>query len=227
MKDLAILSSLFILHELKIKIMLVSEVEKPKLVRLPKVKEIPEALVYEIIDGRKLYYKGYKDVLSKKKKIEDIMGASGLQSFIIQYILKMLFTKVNPDSYYFLTNEVGTHLSKNTNLSGDVYIIEKNKLPASKINVHYLDIPPKIAIEVDIRIDLSDDKDFEYTFTKTQKLLDFGVEKVIWIFSKMNKVVIATKNEDWIVRDWNKDVELIDGQVFNIGEYLKNEGVEA
>jgi hypothetical protein len=227
MKDLAILSSLFILHELKIKIMLVSEVEQPKLVRLPKVKEIPEALVYEIIDGRKLYYKGYKDVLSKKKKIEDIMGASGLQSFIIQYILKMLFTKVNPDSYYFLTNEVGTHLSKNTNLSGDVYIIEKNKLPASKINVHYLDIPPKIAIEVDIRIDLSDDKDFEYTFTKTQKLLDFGVEKVIWIFSKMNKVVIATKNEDWIVRDWNKDVELIDGHLFNIGEYLKNEGVEA
>jgi hypothetical protein len=39
--------------------MLVSEIEQPKLVRLPKVKEIPEALVYEIIDGRKLYYKGY------------------------------------------------------------------------------------------------------------------------------------------------------------------------
>jgi Uma2 family endonuclease len=207
--------------------MLVAEIEPAKLVRPPKVKEIPEALVYEIIDGRKLYYKGYKDVLSKKKKIEDIMGASGLQSFIIQYILKMLFTKVNSDIYYFFTNEIGTHLSKNTNLSGDVYIIEKSKLPASKINTHYLDIPPKIAIEVDIRIDLSDEKDFEYTFTKTQKLLDFGVEKVIWIFSKMHKVIIATKEEDWIVKDWNKDIELIDGQSFNIGKYLKNEGVEA
>lgn len=206
--------------------MSVAEIEPPKSVRPPKLKEIPEALVYEIIDGRKLYYKGYKDVLSKKKKIEDIMGASGLQSFIIQYILRMLFTKVNPDIYYFLTNEIGTHLSKNTNLSGDIYIFEKSKLPASKINVHYLDIPPKIAIEIDIRINLSDDKDFEYTFTKTQKLLDFGVEKVIWIFSKMHKVVVATKDEDWIVRDWNKDIELLDSHLFNIGEYLKNEGVE-
>ena len=207
--------------------MLVAEIEPPKLVRPPKVKEIPEALVYEIIDGRKLYYKGYKDVLSKKKKIEDIMGASGLQSFIIQYILGILYIQVGRKDYHFLTNEVGSHLSHKTNLSGDIYIFDKNSLSANKINVNYIDIPPKIAIEIDIRIDLTDEKDFDYTFTKTQKLLDFGVEKVIWIFSKMNKVVIATKDEDWIVRDWNKDIELIDGQLFNIGEYLKNEGVDA
>lgn len=207
--------------------MLVAEIEPAKLVRPPKVKEIPEALVYEVIDGRKLYYKGYKDVLSKKKKIEDIMGASGLQSFIIQYILEILYLQVGRKKYHFLTNEVGSHISHKTNLSGDIHIFDKGSLSANKININYIDIPPKIAIEIDIRIDLSDDKDFEYTFTKTQKLLDFGVEKVIWIFSKMNKVVIATKDEDWIVRDWNKDIELIDGQILNIGEYLKNEGIEA
>jgi Uma2 family endonuclease len=207
--------------------MLVAEIEPPKLVRPPKVKAIPDSLVYEIIDGRKLYYKGYKDVLSKKKKIEDIMGASGLQSFIIQYILEILYIKVGRKNYHFLTNEVGSHLSNRTNLSGDIHIFEKESLPANKINVNYIDIPPKVAIEIDIRIDLSDEKDFDYTFTKTQKLLDFGVEKVIWIFSKMHKVIIATKEEDWIVKDWNKDIELIDGQLFNIGEYLKKEGVEA
>ena len=98
--------------------MLIAEIEPPKLVRPPKVKEIPEALVYEIIDGRKLYYKGYKDVLSKKKKIEDIMGASGLQSFIIQYILGILYIQVGRKDYHFLTNEVGSHLSHKTNLSG-------------------------------------------------------------------------------------------------------------
>ncbi len=176
--------------------MLVAEIEQPKLVRQPKTKEIPEDLVYEIIDGRKLYYKGYKDVLSKKKKIEDIIGGSGLQSFIIQYILEILYLKIGRKSYHFLTNEVGSHLSHKTNLSGDIHIFDKSSLPADKINVNYIDIPPKIAIEIDIRIDLSDEKDFFYTFTKTQKLLDFGVEKVIWIFSKMQKVIIATNLQE-------------------------------
>lgn len=197
-----------------------------KIARTRKPKEIPEALVYEIIDGRILYYKGYKEVLTKKKKIEDIMGASTLQSFIIQYLLGILYRNISLNLYYFLTNEIGTHIEHNSNLSGDIYIIEKEKLPPSKINTHYIDVPPKIAIEIDIKIDLSDEKDFDYTLTKTNKLLEFGTEKVIWIFTKTQKVVIATQDEDWIIRDWNKDIELLDGHFFNIGKYLKEEGVE-
>ncbi len=205
--------------------MVIADKIPQKIARVRKPKEIPDALVYEIIDGRKLYYKGYKEVLSKKKKIEDIMGASGLQSFIIQYLLGILYRNISLNQYYFLTNEIGTHIEHKTNLSGDIYIIEKKNLPPTKINNHYIDVPPKIAIEVDIRIDLSDEKDFDYTFTKTNKLLAFGTEKVIWIFTQTQKVVIATKDEDWIVRDWNKDVELLDGHLFNIGNYLKEQGV--
>ncbi|MDR6563085.1 MULTISPECIES: Uma2 family endonuclease [unclassified Arcicella] len=205
--------------------MVIADKIPQKIARVRKPKEIPDALVYEIIDGRKLYYKGYKEVLSKKKKIEDIMGTSGLQSFIIQYLLGILYRNISLNQYYFLTNEIGTHIEHKTNLSGDIYIIEKKNLPPTKINNHYIDVPPKIAIEVDIRIDLSDEKDFDYTFTKTNKLLAFGTEKVIWIFTKTQKVVIATKDEDWIVRDWNKDVELLDGHLFNIGNYLKEQGV--
>src|SRR6218665_225600 len=157
-----------------------------------KTKNIPESLIYEIIDGKPLYYKGYKDVLSKKKTTEEIMGSSGLQSYIIYYLLKVLYTKLNSIKYVFLTNEIGTHLDKNNNLSGDIYIYEKSKLPPEKINIHYLEVIPKI----DIRIDLSDEKDFGYVFTKTHKLLDFGVEKVFWIFTKHQKVMIAVKDQD-------------------------------
>lgn len=205
--------------------MVIADKIPQKIARVRKPKEIPDALVYEIIDGRKLYYKGYKEVLSKKKKIEDVMGASGLQSFIIQYLLGILYRNISLNQYYFLTNEIGTHIEHKTNLSGDIYIIEKKNLPPTKINNHYIDVPPKIAIEVDIRIDLSDEKDFDYTFTKTNKLLEFGTEKVIWIFTKTQKVVIAMKDEDWIIRDWNKDIELLDGHLFNIGNYLKEQGV--
>jgi Uma2 family endonuclease len=206
--------------------MLVAEIEQPKLVRQPKVKEIPEALVYEIIDGRKLYYKGYKDVLSKKKKIEDIMGSSTLQGYIIFYVLKICYRFLDDKKYIFLTNETGIHLEKSNNLSSDISIFEKTILTPNEINVNYAQVAPKIVIEVDIKIHLFMEDDFVYINAKTQKLLEFGVEKVIWILSKSKSILIATKDGDWLIRDWNKDVELLDNQSFNIGEYLKSEGVE-
>ena len=98
-----------------------------------------------------------KDVLTNKKTSEEIMGASGLQSYIIFYLLKVLYSKLDDRKYIFLTNEIGTHIDKNNNLSGDVYIYEKAKLSPEKINTRaafrqYVDIAPKIAVEIDIRM---------------------------------------------------------------------------
>jgi Uma2 family endonuclease len=191
-----------------------------------KAKPIPEVLIYEIMDGKPLYYEGYKDVLANKKTSEEIMGASGLQSFIIYYLLKVLYAQLDSRKYVFLTNEIGTHLDTRNNLSGDIYIYEKTKLPPEKINTHYVDVPPKIAVEIDIRIDLSDEKDFGYVFTKTHKLLDFGVEKVFWIFTKHQKVMIATKDQDWLTKNWTQEIELLDGEYFNIGKFLEEEGIK-
>ena len=45
--------------------------------RLPvKTKDIPKNLIYEIMDGKPVYYAGFREVLSKQKTIEEIMGSS-------------------------------------------------------------------------------------------------------------------------------------------------------
>lgn len=44
-----------------------------------------ESLVYEVLDGRPLYYRGYEDVLSGKKSPEEIMGSSSLQWVLASY----------------------------------------------------------------------------------------------------------------------------------------------
>lgn len=200
-------------------------IKEPKK-RIASTHNIPEALIYEVMDGQPLYYKGYKDVLNKKKSLDDIMGSSGLQSFVIQYILEILYVKVGRKLYHFLTNEVGTHLGKKNNLSGDVYVYEKSKLTPAEINEHYIKVPAKIAVEIDSKIDISNNKDLDYVNIKTQKLLNFGVEKVIWIFSESQKVMIAQRDTDWLTKDWNQDIELLDGYLFNIGKYLEDEGVK-
>ncbi len=53
--------------------------------------KIPDALVYEEMDGKPIYYRGYRDVLAKQKKPEEIMGCSDVQGVIISKVLRFLY----------------------------------------------------------------------------------------------------------------------------------------
>lgn len=64
-----------------------------------------------------------------------------------------------------------------------------------------------------------------YLQQKSQKLLEFGADKVIWILSKPKQVIIATAGGKWQVLDWNNDVELIENHTFNIGRHFAEEGI--
>ncbi len=195
---------------------------------LPKIpaKNIPNVLIHEIIDGKPLYRKGYRDVLAKTKTIEDIMGSSWLQFFIVDYILGLIYSQINRSKYLVATNEAGLHLDKRNNLAGDILLFDREILTIDKIDKHYSNVPPKISIEIDLDIELEDLTENAYMTLKTRKLLDFGAEKVIWFLTEPKKVIIATKDADWQMRDWDKDVEIMDDIVCNVGKYLKEKGSE-
>jgi Uma2 family endonuclease len=194
---------------------------------LPKIpaKKIPTALIYEIMDGKPIYYKGYRDVIAGIKTIEEIMGSSNLQATIVEYFLSILFKNLDLAKYRILTNETGIHLSKKTNFAADIAIYERAILPVKSADKHYIPIPPKIQIEIDIEADTeafgSPDN---YIYAKTEKLLNFGVEKVIWVLSNSKKILVATKDENWQIIDWHKNINLIEDLSFAIGKYLKEEG---
>ena len=80
---------------------------------------------------------------------------------------------------------------------------------------------------MDIDIDPSVMKDIEYMNLKTQKLLDFGVEKVIWILTNIKKVMVATPDAPWIMVEWYHDVEILEGISFNIQAFLDKRGIDA
>jgi Uma2 family endonuclease len=193
--------------------------------RIPKSK-IPPSLVYEIIDGRNIYYRGYRDVIAQTKTPEEIMGTSGLQAIIMMYIVEVLLLNLNKQKYRITGGESGVHIDHRNNLAHDIAVYDKTILTADKITTKYIDVPSVLAIEIDIKADLSLKDDYDYVHSKTQKLLDFGTQKVVWIFSNTQKVMIAEIGKDWRIVDWKKDVELIDNVCFNIGNYLKEEGIK-
>ena len=190
-----------------------------------KISKVPTYLIKEILDEIPVYYKGYKAVMRKEKTLEDIMGASGLQIFIVRYLFRLLDRNLDDNLFYVFTGEGGLHLDKGSNLSGDVLVFEKSMLTPDLIDTHYLNVPPLIDIEVDVEIDNSTFSDFEYIQKKTKKLLDFGTQKVIWILTKSKTIIVAEPDRDWLMIDWAKDVEVINDIHFNVQNYLVKEGI--
>lgn len=187
-------------------------------------RNIPPYLVYEIMDGKPIYYKGFRDVLLQKKTFEEIMGASGLQSIIIYYLVSFIGKFINEDQFTVLTGEAGLHLDHKNNLANDIAIFDNLVLTPDKINKKYADVPPKIAMEVDIVADIEDLGESGYIYKKTQKLLNFGTEKVFWVLTTAQVVIVAT-SEKIETFSWNKDIELINSQSFNIGKFLDKKGI--
>lgn len=192
---------------------------------LPKPKgKIPESLIYEIMDGKPIYRKGYRDVLSGKKALEEIMGASTLQSVIVAYLVIQIGKFIDDDAYFVLTGESGVHIDHRNNLANDIAIYDQMVLTPAKISKKYADVPPRIAIEIDIEADTSEMTENGYIYKKTRKLFDFGVQKLIWVLTDPQVVLIASPEYIETV-NWDKSVEIMDGHTFNIGVYLAKKGI--
>lgn len=189
-------------------------------------RKIPEEFIYEIMDGKPIYYKGYKEAIKKHLSAEEIMGSSSLQSDLINFILEVIHQFYDRKKYKIHTNESGLQLGYKDTLAGDILVYDKNILTADKITTKYSNVPPKYVIEVDTNADLSESSFMDYLTRKTEKLFEFGTEKVFWVITASQKVIVAQPNEDWLIKNWHQEIELFDGININIGKYLDEEGIK-
>ncbi len=182
---------------------------------------IPRALIYEEIDGKPIYYRGYQDVLNKKNTPEGIMGSSSLQVKLAQLILRYLFAQLDADKWEIFPGEAGMHLSKGNNLASDIAIYSAEQLKDYTFDVKYFEIAPKVVIEIDTKADLNVIQWETYLKQKNQKLLEWGVERIIWVLTASEQVILVEPNQDWRTRDWNKPVEIVEGFEIVIETLLK------
>ena len=192
-----------------------------------RTRKIPDYLIYEVMDGKPIYYSGYKNVLSGKLKLEDIMGSSRIQSFFISLIVEHLLPLIK-DKYKMFYSEMGVHASLGNNLSVDIAIYDKQALTQDWLfKDKYADKPPMIAIEVDSKASLQNSEEAQVYFSKKiQKYLDFGVEQVVWVFTKSRKVWVA-KNDGtpWLIQNWQDTITIL-GHSFSIEQLIKDYGFD-
>ena len=158
------------------------------------------------------------------RQAAEIMGSSSLQAAIVTAIVMFIGRTINRKKYLVVSNESGLHVDHGSNFSNDVAIFEKEGLILTN---KYFDVPPKVAIEIDVQIDLENfsAREQSYIYEKTERLLAFGVERVIWITTQPQKIFIANRTGDWITHNWDIDVPVLDDCVLNLAELLREEGI--
>ena len=187
---------------------------------LTSVKNIPDALIYEIDRGEPIYYREYQTVLDNKSTIENVMGSSLLQSAIITQLVLQLGSKLS-HRFLLLTNELGIVFSDTSRRAADIALVSHERLKGRSLNNRYIDFPPDIVIEVDTKAELKETADtFSYYHTKTRQLLDFGVRQVVWIFTDLATIMVAEPDQDWQLIDWQKDIHVA-GEVINVATLVE------
>lgn len=198
-------------------------IDEPVSTKRKKAAAVPDYLIYEIDEGKPIYYRGYKEVIKKTKTLEDIKGCSMLQSLLATLISDFLKERL-PSNYIRLSNELGLKLAFKSRRNLDLAVYDKNKLADRSVlfSNQYAQTPPQIIFEIDTKADLSAfDLPADYYHRKTQQLLDFGVEKVVWIFTGSRKYLFAEPGKKWTIGNWADEMELLPGVTLNLEQLLE------
>jgi Uma2 family endonuclease len=175
--------------------------------------------------GSPIYYRDYDKVLSGEKKPEEVMGSSDLQALLVTLIVAYLHNQLDKKKFIVFSNEVGYRFARRSWYNLDIAVVDRTKI--KKLTGRFLEIPPEVVIEIDTKADLRKfENPQDYFHRKTQDLLDSGVKKVIWIFTKEKKVWLAEKGKRWFITDWSDTVDLLDKTKLNIQKLLEEEGIK-
>lgn len=187
------------------------------------IQHIPEVLIYEMVDGTPIYYKNYRDYLNGTKQLEELMGSSYLQSLIGTELVILLSRLLDRDRYRIMSNEIGLKFAKGSWRAADIAIYEKAKLKDISLDNKYLEIAPEVVIEIDTKANLEEvNNPLGYYQEKTAQLLDFGVKKVVWIFSDTQRIMIAENADNWQIISWRKDLQIMEGISVNIEDLIQS-----
>jgi Uma2 family endonuclease len=181
---------------------------------------VPDYLIYEVVKGNPIYYKGYKDVLNKTKTFEEITMESTLQAWLKTYLANMLINALFNKNFVVVAGELGLNMQNKTKRGADLSVFKKENFVLS---TGFSNLAPEIILEIDVQADTENTTEMDYVLEKIKDYLDFGVKKVFWIFTKNRKVMVATEQEPWLTYSWNADLEILEGVKINLLEMVEQQ----
>lgn len=178
---------------------------------------IPDTLIYEMVDGQPVYYRGYREVLAGKKTVEEIMSDGNIQAWLKVQIASLIINQISK-AYLVTGGEHGLQFRKNSWRAADIAIFKPENFEF--VNT-YSQKAPEIVIEIDTKADLASfGESINYYDEKNNQLFAFGVKKVIWILTDSRKVKVLTPTKRPQTFEWDADIPLIEKVVLNIQQLI-------
>jgi len=144
----------------------VAAAEKPKGKKKDERRErLLRLLTYEVVDGKPIYYRGYREVLKGRKQPEEVMGSSVLQGRVVALILQRLLT-LEKAGFVVITNEVGVR-TPNGYRAIDVGVFREEDVGWED---EYAKVGPVLAVEVEVKADVEGYGFLEYVIRKVEDL---------------------------------------------------------
>ena len=186
-------------------------------------KGVPKELIYEMRKGSPIYYRNYDKVLKGELPIEVVRASTALKAWLVSILMDILVENLEP-KFEVLANEVGYKFAPRSWYNLDIAVWDKEKVKPYLKQEKLIPVAPKVVIEVDTKADLRKfDNPQDYFHRKTQDLLNAGVEKVIWIFTKDKKVWIAEQKKPWLIVDWDYDIPVMKNIKINLEKLIEEE----
>ena len=178
---------------------------------------IPDTLIYEMVDGQPIYYRGYREVLAGKKTVEEIMSDGNIQAWLKVQIASLIINQISK-AYLVTGGEHGLQFRKKSWRAADIAIFKPENFEF--VNT-YSQKAPEIVIEIDTKADLASfGESINYYDEKTNQLFAFGVKKVIWILTDSRKVKVLTPTKRPQTFEWDTDIPIIEKVVLNIQQLI-------
>ncbi|MCF0073082.1 hypothetical protein LZD49_21565 [Dyadobacter sp. CY261] len=77
-----------------------------------------------------------------------------------------------------------------------IWLFEKASIK-NVFSQSYADVPPKLPIEVDVKIEAGQFPDpDDYISRKSEKMIEFGTERVIWILTDNRKIMVMDRSRE-------------------------------
>ncbi len=179
-------------------------------------------LTYEKVRGKPIYYNNYQKVLKGELLPEAVRARTLLQAYLLTQVMFSLSKALDMERYYILPGEIRFHFRRGSWRSIDLAVFEKEKIEPFIFQEKPLSVAPKVAVQIETKADLSRYGNIEeYAHEKTKDLLDGGVERVVWIFTKTKRVLLAEEGKDWKVQSWEKAFEVLEGIKVNLKDLIE------
>ncbi len=176
-------------------------------------KKIPHHLIFEMDEGKPIYYRWYKEYLNGNENYEETMPGGSLQAWLKGQIAFLISFFLQDNKIYVVTlGEQGLSLKKKSWRGADIAIFKKDNF---QLNNEFAKLPPEIVIEINIKgYYETQEKALADYERKNAQLLEFGVQKIIWIFTEPRQITVLTKSSR-VNYDWDATVPVMEGVEFN------------